>query len=102
MNFSEAFQQTKHLVRFSPDGRCVASCSQYRLVIRDMKTLQILNLHTCLDPVQYIQWSPDSMFIMCGMFKRGVVQVRVCLCVHAVELAAECPQLTNAHSPNAD
>lgn len=77
MNFSEAFQQTKHLVQFSPDGRYIASCSQYRLVIREMTTLQIVNLHTCLDPVQYLQWSADSLFLMCGMFKRGIVQVHV-------------------------
>ena len=76
MNFSEAFQQTKHLVQFSPDGNYIASCSQYRLVIRDMTTLQIVNLYTCLDPVQYLQWSPDSLFLMCGMFKRGIVQVK--------------------------
>lgn len=75
MNFSEAFQQTKYLVRFSPDGRYIASCSQYRLVIRDVQTLQIINLHTCLDPVQQLIWSPDSQFIMCAMFKRGIVQV---------------------------
>lgn len=75
MNFSEAFQQTKYLVRFSPDGRYIASCSQYRLVVRDVQTLQIVNLHTCLDPVQQLIWSPDSQFIMCAMFKRGIVQV---------------------------
>ena len=75
MNFSEAFQQTKYLVQFSPDGRFLASCSQYRLVIRDTSTLQIVNLQTCLDPVQSIQWSPDSLFILCAMFKRGIVQV---------------------------
>ena len=75
MNFSEAFQQTKHLVQFSPNGVYLASCSQYRLVVRETKTLQIIHLHTCLDPVQYFSWSPDSLFIMCGMFKRGIVQV---------------------------
>lgn len=89
MNFSEAFQQTKHLVQFSPDGRYIASCSQYRLVIREMTTLQIVNLHTCLDPVQYLQWSADSLFLMCGMFKRGIVQVRVKIVV-TVHLTTTC------------
>lgn len=75
MNFSDAFQQTKRLVKFSPNGQYIASCCQYRLVIRDTQTLQILNLQTCVDPVQYLTWSPDSLYVMCAMFKRGVVQV---------------------------
>ena len=93
MNFSEAFQQTKYLVRFSPNGRYLASCTQHRLVIRDVQTLQIMNLHTCLDPVQQVVWSPDSQFVMCGMYKRGIVQV--CLVVHVLitSLKWECSTL---------
>uniref|UniRef100_A0A663LWM0 WD repeat containing, antisense to TP73 n=1 Tax=Athene cunicularia TaxID=194338 RepID=A0A663LWM0_ATHCN len=52
-----------------------ASCVQYRLVVRDARTLQILQLYTCLDQIQYIEWSSDSLFILCAMYKRGVVQV---------------------------
>ena len=29
----------------------------------------------CLDPVQLLDWSPDSCLLLCAMFKRGVVQV---------------------------
>ena len=60
------------------------------MVVRDAETLQILSLQTCLDPVQRLEWSPDSQFVMCGMFKRGVVQVRAhtsharTLCAHIV------------------
>uniref|UniRef100_A0A4W3HCS8 WD repeat containing, antisense to TP73 n=2 Tax=Callorhinchus milii TaxID=7868 RepID=A0A4W3HCS8_CALMI len=52
-----------------------ATCVQYRLVIRDVHTLQVLQLYTCLDQVQYIEWSADSLFILCAMYKRGLVQV---------------------------
>jgi WD40 repeat protein len=75
MNFSELFKQSNQLCRFSPDGSHVASCSSYRLVVRDVDTLQITHLYTCLDAIQYLEWSPDSLFILCGMYKRGLVQV---------------------------
>ncbi|XP_009073310.1 PREDICTED: WD repeat-containing protein WRAP73, partial [Acanthisitta chloris] len=52
-----------------------ASCVQHRLVIRDAKSLQLRQLYTCLDQIQHIQWSSDSLFVLCAMYKRGVVQV---------------------------
>lgn len=75
MNFSEAFQQTKKLVRFSPNGRYIASCSQHRLAIRDASTLSLLSVHTCVDAIDTMQWSPDSLLVMCGMYQRSVVQI---------------------------
>ncbi|OXB78120.1 UNVERIFIED_CONTAM: hypothetical protein H355_007262 [Colinus virginianus] len=75
MDFSEPFKLSALLGRFSPDGKCLASCVQYRLIIRDVNTLQILQLYTCLDQIQYIEWSSDSLFILCAMYKRGIVQV---------------------------
>lgn len=53
-----------------------AACVQYRLVVRDVSTLQVLQLYTCLDQIQHIEWSADSLFILCAMYKRGLVQVR--------------------------
>lgn len=52
-----------------------ATCVQYRLVVRDVRTLQILQLYTCLDQVAHMEWSSDSLFILCAMYKRGLVQV---------------------------
>ncbi|KAL8198506.1 UNVERIFIED_CONTAM: WD repeat-containing protein wrap73 [Gekko kuhli] len=75
MNFSECFKLSGQLCKFSPDGKCLASGVQYRLVVRSTETLQILQLFTCLDQIQYIEWSSDSLFILCAMYKRGVVQV---------------------------
>ncbi|XP_033103905.1 WD repeat-containing protein WRAP73-like [Anneissia japonica] len=75
MNFSELFKQTNQLCKFSPNGEYLANCVQYRLIIRDVKTLQIIQLYTCLDGIQYIEWSSDSKFVLCGMYKRGIVQV---------------------------
>lgn len=55
--------------------RFQASCVQYRLVVRDVNSLQILRLYTCLDQIQHVEWSADSLFILCAMYKRGLVQV---------------------------
>ncbi|KAM8927069.1 WD repeat-containing protein WRAP73 isoform 2-T2 [Pelodytes ibericus] len=75
MDFSEGFKVSNQLGRFSPNGRYLASAVQYRLVIRDTNTLQIAQLYTCLDQIQHLEWSSDSMFILCAMYKRGIVQV---------------------------
>jgi len=75
MNFSELFKHTAQLCCFSPDGQYMANAVQYRLIIREVKTLQILNLYTCLDQIQAIEWSGDSQFVLCAMYKRALVQV---------------------------
>uniref|UniRef100_A0A8C8MCE6 WD repeat containing, antisense to TP73 n=1 Tax=Oncorhynchus tshawytscha TaxID=74940 RepID=A0A8C8MCE6_ONCTS len=75
MNFSEVFKQSNQLCRVSPDGKYLATCVQYRLVVRDVNTLQILHLYTCLDQIVHMEWSSDSLFILCAMYKRGLVQV---------------------------
>ena len=81
MNFSESFSASRSLVAYSSDGLLLASCSQHRLVVRDVSSLQIMHLHTCLEPVQQLLWSPDSLFILTAMFKRGIVQVELGVCV---------------------
>uniref|UniRef100_H2Y8F9 Anaphase-promoting complex subunit 4 WD40 domain-containing protein n=1 Tax=Ciona savignyi TaxID=51511 RepID=H2Y8F9_CIOSA len=75
MNFSELFNQTQSLVRFSPDGNYLANCVSYKVIIRAVETLQILRLYTCMDAVQSLEWSSDSQFLLCAMYKRGLVQV---------------------------
>uniref|UniRef100_A0A672FET3 Uncharacterized protein n=1 Tax=Salarias fasciatus TaxID=181472 RepID=A0A672FET3_SALFA len=75
MDFSDVFKQSNQLARISPDGKYLATCVQYRLVVRDVSTLQILQLYTCLDQISCMEWSSDSLFILCAMYKRGLVQV---------------------------
>ncbi|XP_037355400.1 WD repeat-containing protein WRAP73 isoform X2 [Talpa occidentalis] len=77
MNFSEVFKLSGLLCKFSPDGKYLASCVQYRLVVRDAHSLQILQLYTCLDQIQHVEWSADSLFILCAMYRRGLVQLRI-------------------------
>ena len=75
MNFSDTFKQSNQLCKFSPNGNYLANTSQFRLIIRDVKTLQIRAFFTCLDSINYIEWSSDSSFVLCALYKRGVVQV---------------------------
>ncbi|XP_045714739.1 WD repeat-containing protein WRAP73 isoform X3 [Phyllostomus hastatus] len=77
MNFSELFKLSSQLCKFSPDGKYLASCVQYRLVVRDASSLQILQLYTCVDQIQHVEWSADSLFLLCAMYKRGLVQLRM-------------------------
>ena len=66
---------TAGLAAFSPNGLYLATVVQYRLVIRDAESLQILHLFTCIDTIQAIEWSVDSTLILCASYKLGVVQV---------------------------
>ncbi|WAR26717.1 WRP73-like protein [Mya arenaria] len=75
MNFSELFRQSNQICKFSPDGKYLASVVEFRLVVRDVDTFQIQNLFSCMDTIQHIEWSADSQFILCGLYKRGLVQV---------------------------
>lgn len=75
MNFSDLFKQTTQLCEFSPDGKSLANVVQFRLIVREMNSLEIKNIFTCLDTINYIEWSPDSEFIMCSLSKRNLVQV---------------------------
>lgn len=73
--FSEAVRQSFGLVRLSPDGRFVAVATDFRLAIRDVDSLQIVQLYTNVDEIARIEWSCDSLFVLCAVPRRGVCQV---------------------------
>lgn len=55
MNFSDLFKQTTLLCEFSPDGKYLANVVQFRLIIRDIQSLEVVNLFTCLDTINFIE-----------------------------------------------
>lgn len=59
----------------SPNGAVMASTQDLNVELRDVETLKVLQLYTALDIVDHIAWSPDSKYVACGMYKRGLVQV---------------------------
>ncbi|KAH6773818.1 Transducin/WD40 repeat-like superfamily protein [Perilla frutescens var. hirtella] len=73
MEFTETFKQTGPCA-FSPNARFLAVAVDYRLVIRDVHTLKVVQLFSCLDKITYIEWALDSEYILCGLYKRPMLQ----------------------------
>eukprot|EP00696_Hemimastix_kukwesjijk_P004594 gnl/Hemi2/15891_TR5251_c0_g1_i1.p2 gnl/Hemi2/15891_TR5251_c0_g1~~gnl/Hemi2/15891_TR5251_c0_g1_i1.p2 ORF type:complete len:446 (-),score=122.24 gnl/Hemi2/15891_TR5251_c0_g1_i1:1365-2702(-) len=75
MDISDLYRQSGSLCKWSPDGKYLANAADFRLLLRDVETLQIVQLYTCLDAIQQVEWTSDSKYVLCSMFKRGIVQV---------------------------
>ena len=75
MDFSEAYKFSGPAPAYSPDGRFLASTVEYRLIIRDAETLSVVQLYSCLDRIDSMVWSPNSMYVLCGQFSRAIIQV---------------------------
>jgi WD40 repeat protein len=75
VTYSEPHLQTGGLVQFSPCGSYVASAAGYRLILRDVDTLQIVQLYSCIDEIEGLEWSCDSEYVLCSIQKRGTAQV---------------------------
>lgn len=73
MEFTEIFKQTGPCA-FSPNARFLAVSVDYRLVVRDVHTLKVVQLFSCLDKITYIEWALDSEYILCGLYKRPMLQ----------------------------
>ena len=63
------------LCQFSPDGSMVAYVLYKRLKILRTTNFTHLHLFTCQDNISFIEWSPDSRLILCGVKDIKLVQV---------------------------
>ncbi|KAK9816843.1 hypothetical protein WJX72_005821 [[Myrmecia] bisecta] len=75
MDFSESYRFSGPQPAYSPDGRFVANCVEYRLVIREVETLQVVQLYSCIDKIQQLEWCPNSRYVLCALWQRATVQV---------------------------
>jgi hypothetical protein len=75
VDFSEKAVFTGPLPCFSPDGKLVALAQEYRLVVREIETLAVVGLFSCLDRIEALSWSPCGELILCGMYTHGTAQV---------------------------
>ncbi|KAG1652112.1 WD repeat-containing protein WRAP73 [Nymphon striatum] len=75
MEFSELFKHSNQLVQYSPDGSYTAIALSSKLSILDASSMDEINIYICLEPINEIQWSSDSAYILCALFKRAIVQI---------------------------
>ena len=75
MDLSEAYPFSGPHPHFSPDGEYVAVVVEYRILVREVDTLRVVQLYSCLDKIQSYQWSPDSKYILCVLKGRPIVQI---------------------------
>lgn len=75
MDFSEAFPFSGPSPQFSPDGEYLSVVVDYRILVREVDTLRVVQLYSCLDKIQNYEWSPDSKYILCTLKGRPIVQV---------------------------
>ncbi len=74
MQFSDRLKEVGPWA-WSPDGTMLAACDNSRLVVRETKTLTVLCVFSNSDVSNKVEWSHDSRFVLCAMYKRGIVQV---------------------------
>ncbi|KAG9452198.1 hypothetical protein H6P81_005102 [Aristolochia fimbriata] len=74
MEFTDAYKQTGPCC-FSPNSRFLAIAVDSRLFIRDVVSLKVVQLYSCLDKISFTEWALDSEYILCGLHKRPVIQV---------------------------
>lgn len=73
-DFSEVYRGNGPPPAFSPNGRYLATAVDFRLVVRDVDTLNVVQLFSCLDKIQHIEWAADSDYLLCGLYRRAMVQ----------------------------
>lgn len=74
MDFSESYRCSLPPA-FSPDGSHVAAAVEYRLVLREVDSLKVVQIYSCLDRISALAWSPNSKYVLAGQYERGIVQL---------------------------
>jgi WD40 repeat protein len=60
----------------SPNGKYLASTMVSKVVLREISNIsQISHLHQCLDKIEKIEFSPNSEFLLCGLYARNAIQI---------------------------
>jgi tricorn protease-like protein len=74
--FSDAIEQSNGLVNFSSHRtNYIAAASGNKLVIRDANSLEVIQIYSCIDKIERLEWAPDGQYLFCVMILRSAVQV---------------------------
>ncbi len=75
MDFSETYRSSGPPPCLSPDGRFLATVVEYRLIIREVENLRVVQLYPCLDRIDAVEWSSNSSYVLCGLYSRAIIQI---------------------------
>lgn len=77
LSFSDCFKHASYQVKISPNGHYVANALDTRLVIRDHNNnLNIVMVYETVKPIDYVEWSPCSEYILSCNYESGRIDIR--------------------------
>ncbi|KAL0092935.1 hypothetical protein J3Q64DRAFT_1695420 [Phycomyces blakesleeanus] len=75
-HYSNVYKQSLYQCQFSPSNEYVAHAVDNRLVIRyNDIDLTIIHVYECPFVIEYVQWSPDSKYILIASPSKAIVHV---------------------------
>ncbi|XP_023338222.1 WD repeat-containing protein WRAP73-like [Eurytemora carolleeae] len=75
MNFSEPIKLQNSQLKWSDCGHLLASSCGTRTSIWDAASIEVLEVFTSKECIDYIEFSPDSNFILAANYSGGVVHL---------------------------
>lgn len=75
MNFSNPVKFSGQ-VKYSPNNKLVAYTNNMEVIIYKIENLQLINTFALTDIPCSIEWSYDSQFVMIGLFKKSIIEIR--------------------------
>lgn len=73
--FSAPFSHTGKNICYSTSSEYLASTLGSSLTIRNASTLETIQVFSCIDKIDKIEFSSDSNYILCGIFNRLSIQI---------------------------
>lgn len=77
INYSSLYKHLKFQCKISPNNHYVANIVENRLVIRRHELdLTVKEVYTAQQTLDYLQWSPDSEYVLVVSYEKSRIEVR--------------------------